>query len=107
MLSDREQQELGLIEEGLRDDSRLASSLRNARLPLHRRPWIVRTAIVLGFVLTMSGPILAAYGLTLQGLLLAGASYVWWRWKVKSSLGQPALPTSRVDQRWWGFPRER
>ena len=104
MLSDREQQELGLIEEGLRDDSRLAASLRNGRLPLHRHPRIVRAAIVLGLVLTVSGPILAATGLTLQGLLLAGGSYVWWRWKVKPTLGQPTLRTSRVDRRWWGFP---
>lgn len=105
MLSDREQQELVLIEEGLRDDSRLAASLRNGRhRPLHRHPRIVRAAIVLGLVLTVCGPILSATGLTLQGLLLAGGSYVWWRWKVKPTLAQPALPTSRVDRRRWGFP---
>ena len=108
MLSDREQQELGLIEEGLRDDSRLAASLRDERRrPLHWRPGIVRAAIVLGLVLTVGGPILAAAELTLQGLLLAGGSYVWWRWKVKPTLGQPVLPTPRVDRRWWGFPPER
>lgn len=104
MLSDREQQELGLIEEGLRDDSRLVASLRDGRrLPLHWRPGIVRAAVVLGLILTVSGPILAAAGLTLQGLLLAGASYLWWRWKVKPTLAQAALPPSRPDQRWWGF----
>jgi hypothetical protein len=108
MLSEREQQELGLIEEGLREDSRLVASLRNGRRrPLHWRPGIVRAAIVLGLVLTVGGPILAASGLTLQGLVLAGASYVWWRWKVKPTLAQPALPTSRVDRGWWGFPPER
>jgi hypothetical protein len=109
MLSDREQQELGLIEEGLRDDSRLAASLREGRRhrPLHRRPRIVRAAIVIGLVLTVAGPILAATGLTLQGLLLACGSYLWWRWKVRPTLTQPALPTPRVDRRWWGFPRER
>ena len=107
MLSDRELQELGLIEEGLRDDRRLAASLGSGRRPpLHRRPGIVRAAIVLGLVLTVCGPVLAAPGVTLQGLLLAGGSYVWWRWKVKPTL-PPALPASRVDRRWWGFPRER
>jgi Protein of unknown function (DUF3040) len=108
MLSDREEQELGLIEEGLRDDSRLAASFRNGRRrPLHRHPRIVRAAIVLGLVLTVGGPILAAAGLTLQGLLLAGVSYLWWRWKVKPTLAQPALATSPVDRRWWGFPHRR
>jgi hypothetical protein len=108
MLSDREQQELGLIEEGLRDDSRLAASLRNERRrPLHRRPRIVRAAIVLGLVLTIAGPILSASGLTLQGLLLAAGSYGWWRWKVKPTPAGPAVPTSRVERRWWGFPPER
>jgi hypothetical protein len=105
MLSDREQQELGMIEEGLRDDCRLSASLRKGpRRPLHRRPGILRAAIVLGLVLTMGGPILSATGLTLQGMLLAGGSYVWWRWKVRPTLAQPTLPTSRVDRRWWGFP---
>jgi len=108
MLSEREQQELGLIEEGLRDDSRLAASLRKGpRRPLHWRPGLVRAAIVLGLVLTVCGPILAASGLTLQGLVLAGGSYVWWRWKVRPTLAQPALPMSRVDRRRWGFPPER
>jgi hypothetical protein len=108
MLSDREQQELGLIEEGLRDDSRLAASLRNGRRrPLHRRPRIVRAAIVLGLVLTIGGPMLAATGLTLQGLLLTGGSYVWWRWKVKPTLAQSVPLTSRIDRRWWGFPPDR
>ena len=108
MLSDREQQELGLIEEGLRADRRLVSCLRSRRrLPLHRRPRIVRAAIVLGLVLTIAGPILGASGLTLQGLLLTGGSYLWWRWKVKQTPPQPAVPTSRIDQRWWGFPPER
>jgi hypothetical protein len=105
MLSDREQQELGLIEQGLRSDSRLAASFRHGRRrPLHLRPGIVRAAIVLGLVLTVAGPILMSTDLTLQGLLLTGGSYVWWRWKVRPTLGRPVLPTSRVDQRWWGFP---
>jgi hypothetical protein len=105
MLSDREEQELGLIEEGLRDDSHLVASFRNGRRrPLHWRPGIVRLAIVLGLVLTVSGPILAAAGLTLQGLLLTGVSYFWWRYKVKPTLVQPPLSSSRTDRRWWGFP---
>lgn len=107
MLSDREQQQLGLIEEGLRDDSRLAASLRSGRRPLHRRPRIVRAAIILGLVLTVVGPLIGASGVTLQGLLLATGSYGWWRWKVKPSLAPGVPPTSRVDRRWWGFPPER
>ena len=104
MLSDREQQQLALIEEGLRDDSRLVASLQDGpRRPLHLRPGIVRAAVVLGLVLTVAGPILDATAVTLQGLLLAGASYLWWRWKVKPTLARPARPTSRPDRRWWGF----
>ena len=103
MLNEREQQELGLIEEGLRDDSRLVASLRKGRRPLHWRPGVVRAAVVFGLVLTVSGPILAAAALSLQGVLLASGSYVWWRLRVKPALAQSALPTPRADRRWWGF----
>ncbi len=104
MLSDRERQELALIEEGLRDDSRLVASFQDGRRrPLHRRAGIVRAAVVLGLILTVGGLILDAAAVTLQGLLLAGVSYVWWRWKVKPTLARPACPTSRPDRRWWGF----
>ena len=104
MLSEREERELGLIEQSLRDDSRLAASFRGRR-PLHRRPWVVRTAIALGLVLILGGLMLSATGLTLQGLLLAGTSYAWWCWKVKPISEKPAAaPASRTDRRWWGFP---
>ena len=105
MLSDREQQELGLIEAGLRDDSRLAASFRHGgRLPLHRRPGIVRAAIILGLVLTVAGPLLAEAGLAFQGVLIAGGSYVWWRWKVRPAQRPRVHQAPRVDRRWWGFP---
>jgi len=104
MLSEREERELDLIEQGLRDDSRLAASFRGGR-PLHRRPWVVRTAIALGLVLILAGLMLSATGLALQGLLLAGTSYAWWCWKVKPISETPAArPASRADRRWWGFP---
>ncbi len=104
MLSEREERELGLIEQSLRDDSRLAASFR-ARRPLHRRPWVVRTAIALGLVLILGGLMLSVTGLVLQGLLLAGTSYAWWCWKVKPISAKPAaVPASRADRRWWGFP---
>ena len=83
MLSEREERELGLIEQDLRDDGRLAASFRSGRRPLHRRPPVVRTAIALGLVLILAGLMLSASGLALQGLLIAGTSYAWWCWKVK------------------------
>jgi Protein of unknown function (DUF3040) len=105
MLSEREERELGLIEQGLRDDSRFAAAFPEGRRPLHRRPRVVRTAIALGLVLILAGLMLSASGLALQGLLLAGTSYAWWCWKVKPTLGTPAAaPASRADRRWWGFP---
>jgi Protein of unknown function (DUF3040) len=108
MLSDREQQELGLIEASLRDDSHLAASFRNGgRLPLHRRPGIVRAAIIFGLVLTVAGPLLADAGLAFQGVLIAGGFYAWWRWKVRPTLGPRVRPTPRADRRWWGFPPGR
>jgi hypothetical protein len=104
MLSEREERELGLIEQDLRDDGRLAASFRSGR-PLHRRPAVVRTAIALGLVLILAGLMLSASGLALQGLLIAGTSYAWWCWKVKPiSRKPPAAPASRADRRWWGFP---
>ena len=105
MLSEREERELGLIEQDLLDDGRLAAFLRGGRRPLHRRPPVVRTAIALGLVLILAGLMLSASGLALQGLLLAGTSYAWWRWKVKPASGRPAAaPAPRADRRWWGFP---
>jgi hypothetical protein len=105
MLSEREERELGLIEQGLQDDGRLAASFRGERRPLHRRPWVVRTAISLGLTLILAGLMLSASGLALQGLLLAGTSYAWWCWKVRPPSGKPATaPALRADRRWWGFP---
>jgi|GEM_PF-1691480 hypothetical protein len=103
MLSEREELELLLIEEGLRDDGRFAFASPTARRRLHRRPWVVRTAIAFGLVLIVAGLVLEASGLALQGLLLAGGSYAWWCWKLKPSSSKPA-PAARADRRWWGFP---
>jgi hypothetical protein len=103
MLSEREERELGLIERGRRDDGRFAATFPDARRPLHRRAWVVRTAIVSGLVLILAVLMLSAYGLALQGLLLAGTSYVWWCWRVKPTSSKPA-PAPRDDRRWWGFP---
>jgi hypothetical protein len=105
MLSEREQREFELIEQGLRDDGRLAAAFLGSRRPLHRRTWVVRTAIAVGLVLVLAGLMLSASGLAIQGLLLAGTSYAWWCWKVKPISGKPAVvPTQRADRRWWGFP---
>ena len=96
MLSDREQQELGLIEQGLRADSRFAASFpgwRRRRPPLHLRPGVVRTFIAIGLLIALSGLLLGAAGLFLQGTLLAGTGYGWWRWRVK-----------RAAVNWTGFP---
>ena len=38
MLSEREERELELIEQGLRDGGRFAAALSGGRRPLHRRP---------------------------------------------------------------------
>jgi Protein of unknown function (DUF3040) len=102
MLSEREERELGLIEQGLRDDGRFAGSFPG-RPALHRRRWVIRTAIAFGLVLFLGGLMLSASGLALQGLMIAGTSYAWWCWKVKPTSGKPA-PAPRADRRWWGFP---
>jgi hypothetical protein len=105
MLSDREEQELGLIEQGLRDDSRLAASFGDRpRRPLHRRPGVVRTAIAVDLLLLVAGLMLAATGLALQGLLLTSVSYVWWHWKVKPAPREPAPPERPERPSPWGFP---
>lgn len=88
MLSDREQQELGLIEEGLRDDSRLAASLDRRRPPAHLRPGVVRTAIIVGVLIALCGLLLGAAGVFLQGTFLAGAGYIWWLWRGRQSAGR-------------------
>jgi hypothetical protein len=105
MLSEREERELDLIEQGLQNDSRLAAVFPGGRRPLHRRPWVVRTAIAVGFFLILCGLMLSASGLVLQGLLLAGTSYAWWCWKVKPTSAKPAVASApAADRRWWGFP---
>jgi len=103
MLSEREERELLVIEEGLRDDGLFAFAFRTARRPLHRRRWVVRTATAFGLVLILAGLVLEASGLALQGLLLAGGSYAWWCWKLKPS-SRTSAPAVRADRRWWGFP---
>ena len=105
MLSEREERELALIEQGLLDDGRLPAVFPGPRRPLHRRPWAVRTAIALGLVLFLGGLMLAAAGVALQGLLIAGTSYGWWCWKVKPTSRKSATePVPGADRRWWGFP---
>ncbi|HEY7104438.1 MAG TPA: DUF3040 domain-containing protein [Mycobacteriales bacterium] len=103
MLSEREERELLVIEQGLLDDGRFTYAFPSERRPLHRRPWVVRTAIAFGLVLILAGLVLSASGLALQGLLLAGGSYAWWCWKLKPSSRKP-VPAPRADRRWWGFP---
>ncbi|HZB19014.1 MAG TPA: DUF3040 domain-containing protein [Blastococcus sp.] len=86
MLSERERQELALIEESLRDDSRLAASFLDVRKPpLHLRRRVVRAAIIAGLLIALSGLLLDAAGLVFQGALLAGGSYGWWAWRGKRS----------------------
>jgi hypothetical protein len=106
MLSEREERELGLIEQALQDDGRFAAAFGGGRRPLHRRRSVVRTAIALGLVLILAGLVLSASGLAVQGLLLAGTSYAWWCWKLKPISKRPpaAAPAARADRRWWGFP---
>jgi hypothetical protein len=105
MLSEREEREFWRIEQDLRDDGRLAASFRVGRRPLHRRPGVVRSTIALGLALILAGLVLSAFGPALQGLLLAGTSYAWWRWKVKPTSRKPAAASApRADRRWWGSP---
>jgi hypothetical protein len=83
MLSDRERQELGLIEEGLRDDIDLPSSLLDGRRrrPPYLRVGLIRAAVVSGLAIALSGLVCGAAGLFLQGALLAGACAGWWIWR--------------------------
>jgi hypothetical protein len=93
MLSDRERQEFSLIEQGLRADSRFAASFPGRRRPpLHLRPGVVRTSIAIGLLIALSGFLLGAGGLFLQGTLLAGTGYGWWLWRGK-----------RAAVNWTGF----
>ena len=73
MLSEREERELLLIEEGLRDDGLFAFAFPTARRPLHRRRWVVRTAIAFGLVLILAGLALEVAAATPLRLEEAGA----------------------------------
>jgi DUF3040 family protein len=85
MLSDRERQELGLIEEGLRDDIRLPSSWPDGprRRPPYLRVGLVRAAVVSGLAIALSGLVCGAAGLFFQGVLVAGVCAGWWLWRGK------------------------
>ncbi len=84
MLTDRERQELALIEEGLRDDDRLAASFRDRRRPPpYLRRGVVRAAIAVGLLIALSGLVVGAGEVFLQGVLLAGVGYGWWAWRGK------------------------
>jgi hypothetical protein len=101
MLSDREQQELGLIEQGLRDDRRFAATFAGeGRPPLHRRPWVLRFLIAFGVLMAVAGLALDAPGMALQGLLLAGASYGWWRLRVKPVTTEATDSKPGADRPW-------
>lgn len=101
MLSDREQQQLGLIEQGLREDSRFAAAFPGqGRAPLHRRRWVLRLGIALGLLMVLCGLVLDASGMAIQGLLLAGASYGWWRWRVRSVTTEAKDSEPGADRPW-------
>ena len=86
MLSERERQELALIEQNLQDDSRLAASFLDGRKPpLHLRRGVVRAAVVTGLLIALSGLLLGVAELFFQGALLAGGGYGWWTWRGKRS----------------------
>ena len=103
MLSDWEQRELALIERGLREDSRFAAAFPGERLPLRRRPWVLKLLIALGLLMALSGLAVGDGGLTLRGALLAGAIYGWWRWRVRSVTTE-ATHSERGADRPWRIP---
>jgi hypothetical protein len=101
MLSDWEQQELGLIERGLRADGRFAATFPGeGRPPLHRRRWVLRLLIAFGLLMAVAGLTLDAPGMALQGVVLAGASYGWWRWRVKSVTTEATDSEPGADRPW-------
>jgi hypothetical protein len=95
MLDDREQQELDLIEQRLRDDTRFddtrfSASFTGARkLPFHRRRRIAWAGIAFGLVTALCGLAAAEAGLVAQGFLVACVGYTWWRWWVKPAAAEP------------------
>ena len=100
MLNDREQQELGLIEQGLREDSRFAAAFPGGRAPLYGRPWVLRLSIAFGVLMVLSGLVLDGPGLAMQGMLLAGASWWWWRRQVRPATTRAARSERDADRPW-------
>jgi len=100
MLSEWEQRELGLIEQGLREDSRFAAAFPGERPPLHRRAWVLKLSIAFGLLMVVSGAVLDEAGLALRGVLLAAVSYGWWHWRVKSVTAKATDSEPGADRPW-------
>jgi len=104
MLSEREQRELALIEQGLHDDDRgFVASFRSRRGVLRQRHrWPVWALVGVGLLLVLAGLLTGTSVVWVEGLLVVGTGVAWSRWQAwrraaraqKAGPAQPTPPTT-------------
>jgi len=97
MLSDREQQELALIEEGLRaEDRRFADGFRSGPRVRRTRRWPARALLAFGVLVVVVGLLTSTATLILQGMVCVGGGIGWMRWQAfqaaRAALADGAVP---------------
>ena len=82
MLSDRERQELALIEEGLRaEDRRFADAFRSGPRARRARRWPARALLAFGVFVVVVGVLTSTATLVIQGIVCVGGGIGWMRWQ--------------------------
>jgi len=98
MLSEREQRELALIEQGLHDDDRgFVASFRSRRSVLRQR-WPVWALVGAGLLLVLAGLLTGISSVWVEGLVVVGIGVAWSRWQAwrrtaRAPKADPAQPT--------------
>lgn len=82
MLSNRELQELALIEEGLRaEDRRFAAGFEKEPARVRTRRWPARALLAFGVFVVVTGVLTSTETLVMQGLVCVAAGVGWMRWQ--------------------------
>jgi Flp pilus assembly protein TadB len=95
VLSDWERHELRGIEERLRADGGLpAASARRGASPRWRLRSLGFACLIIGWLLAMSGLVLASGASSLPAALLASTGVAWWVWRARGA-GRGSRPADR------------